>query len=97
MKSSMTKKEALSNYCMGLSGEAGELIDHIKKHLYHGHEFNPEYASKEIGDVLWYVAAIASELNLNLDEVAIENIEKLMERYPQGFNCEDSIKRVDIK
>jgi NTP pyrophosphatase (non-canonical NTP hydrolase) len=40
--------------------------------------------SKELGDVLWYVAQIATELDLDLDEIAAENLEKLLSRQRRG-------------
>lgn len=84
----------LVNFCFGLTGETGELIDHIKKHLFHGHPIDTDYAKKELGDTLWYVAALCTELNLSLGEVAEMNIDKLKARYPNGFSEQDSIDRV---
>jgi len=40
--------------------------------------------SKELGDVLWYVAQLASELGLELDEIAAQNLEKLFSRQERG-------------
>lgn len=88
---------ALANYSMGLAGEAGELIDMFKKSLFHGHAMDREEVIKELGDVMWYVSAIANEIDLDLDEVAERNVAKLRKRYPNGFNQADSIKRVDTK
>lgn len=84
----------LVNFCFGLTGESGELIDHVKKHLFHGHPIDRAYAKKELGDILWYVAALCTELNLSLGEVAEMNIDKLKARYPNGFSEQDSIDRV---
>lgn len=88
------KNQAIANYSMGIAGESGELIDHLKKHVFHGHELDKEYIKKELGDILWYVAAIASTLEIELDEVASKNIEKLLKRYPENFNHKASIERV---
>ena len=85
----------LSNYCMGLSGEAGEVVDYMKKVLHHGHEFDKGKLKKELGDVLWYLSAICSETNINLEDVAMGNVEKLKSRYPNGFDRNDSVNRVD--
>lgn len=94
----MNKSEfALANYCMGLTGEAGETVDMFKKHLFHGHDLNMDDVIKELGDVMWYISALANELGISLDEVAERNVAKLMKRYPNGFNQADSVKRVDIK
>ena len=73
---------------LGLAGEAGEVAEKIKKVLRDdGGEVLPEKKNeieKELGDVLWYVAQIASELGLELDVVAEKNIEKLYSRMERG-------------
>jgi len=79
--------------CMGLAGEAGELIDHIKKWVGHGHDLDKDYLSKELGDILWYVAEIATIAELDLDDVAKGNERKLRNRYPEGFSIERSVNR----
>lgn len=78
---------------LGVAGEAGEVVELIKKHVGHGHELPPdghelppELLKKELGDVLWYVAAIATLAGFSLDEVAQLNIAKLKARYPEGFS-----------
>ena len=78
---------------LGLAGESGEVIEHIKKVVGHGHVIDRELVKKELGDVLWYVAAIATLLDLPLGDVAFANIEKLKARYPKGFSEADSINR----
>jgi NTP pyrophosphatase (non-canonical NTP hydrolase) len=78
---------------MGLAGEAGEFVDLVKKHLYHGHPLDKEKAKKELGDVLWYVAFAAYALDLDLSTVGEANIAKLKARYPNGFSSEASLNR----
>ncbi|HDR8476328.1 TPA: nucleoside triphosphate pyrophosphohydrolase family protein [Bacillus cereus] len=92
-----TYEQNAINYAMGLCGEAGEVTDHIKKTVYHGHNLNEDEVEKELGDVLWYVAALAEIHHLDLNEIAEKNIHKLMKRFPNGFSEEDSKKRVDMK
>lgn len=79
--------------CMGLAGEAGEVIDYLKKWVGHGHDIDKEHVKKELGDVLWYVSEIATALGLNLQEIAMMNAEKLRKRYPEGFAVERSRNR----
>jgi len=79
---------------MGLSGETGELVDLLKKWVGHGHELNLDEVEKELGDILWYVAEIATTLELRLSEIAEKNERKLQERYPDGFSVERSRNRV---
>lgn len=87
---------AKANYGLGLTGEAGEVGDLIKKEVFHGHQEDREKVKKELGDVLHYLAGVADMYGWTLEQIATANIEKLMKRFPNGFNTEDSIKRVDV-
>lgn len=78
---------------MGLAGEAGEVVDYLKKVLGHGHPLDQDKVAKELGDVLWYVAEICSVLQLDMGEVAEANVKKLKKRYPDGFSKERSVNR----
>ena len=89
----LDKKDVLINGVMGLCGESGEAIDIVKKHLAQGHELNREALIKELGDIAWYLAETAYALDMPLEDVLARNIEKLMRRYPQGFDAEKSIRR----
>jgi NTP pyrophosphatase (non-canonical NTP hydrolase) len=85
---------AISNYAMGLAGESGEVVDLLKKWVHHGHTLDRDKLVKELGDVMWYVAAIATCCDdISLTEVCQKNIDKLMARYPEGFSRERSINR----
>src|SRR5699024_6123823 len=89
--------EQLSNYCMGLSGESGEVVDELKKVLFHGHDLNIDEIEKELGDVLWYVSAIATTLGIELNMIAHNNVDKLKARYPEGFSEKDSVARKELE
>lgn len=73
---------------LGLAGEAGEIAEKIKKILRDKNGVVDEEArkeiSKELGDVLWYVSQLATELNLSLEEIVSLNIEKLKSRKERG-------------
>lgn len=75
---------------LGLTGEAGEFADLIKKHVYHSHDLDKIKAAKELGDVLWYLALAAKRLGFGLDAIALMNVTKLEARYPEGFTVEAS-------
>ena len=89
----LDKKDVLINGVMGLCGESGEVIDIVKKHLAQGHELDKEKIIKELGDVAWYMAEIATVLGVELEDVLVQNIEKLKKRYPEGFSTEKSVNR----
>lgn len=76
----------LANLALGVAGEAGEVADLIKKQIFHYHDPDPDRLIEELGDVLWYVTALASTLSVPLDEVARRNVAKLRARYPAGFD-----------
>lgn len=83
------------NAVLGLNGEAGEIADHVKKAVFHGHTLDHVALAKELGDILWYVAQAATASGFGLDEIAAMNIEKLRKRYPEGFSSEASINRAE--
>ncbi len=73
---------------LGLVGEAGEVAEKIKKLIRDKDGIIDdgfrESVQKELGDVLWYLSQLATELGLNLDEIAQKNIEKLYSRLERG-------------
>ena len=78
---------------LGLAGETGEFANLVKKMTAHGHSFDPAPLKDELGDVLWYLAEAATAAGLSLNEIAQENVNKLLKRYPEGFSQENSINR----
>lgn len=85
--------EQLRNAAYGLNGEAGEVIDLLKKHEFQGHDLPDEKLIDECGDVLWYCALLADALGFTLEQVMNRNIDKLRKRYPDGFDKNRSINR----
>lgn len=81
------------NGCLGLAGETGELLDMIKKWVFHERLLDEDHAKKELGDVLWYCAEIAYSFGWELDEIMQMNVDKLKARYPEGFSTEMSNNR----
>lgn len=69
---------------LGLTGEAGEVADKVKKVIRdNGQQFTDERKleiAKEIGDVLWYCATLSRDLGFDLEQVAQMNVEKLRSR-----------------
>ena len=89
----LDKRDVLINSVMGLCGESGEAIDMVKKHLHQGHELDKTALAKELGDIAWYLAEAATALDMKLEDILRANIEKLKERYPEGFSSDRSIGR----
>ena len=67
----------LINGALGIAGEAGEVIELVKKHKYHGRDLDIDALAKELGDLLWYVAETASQAGVKLSDVAAQNVAKL--------------------
>lgn len=80
---------------LGLAGEAGEVADEIKKWYGHGKSHDYTKAVKELGDVLWYCASVCDDLGLQLGDVMTANIDKLKQRYPDGFSTAASVAKAD--
>lgn len=78
---------------LGITGEAGEVADLVKKHIFHGHDLDKEHLAKELGDVCWYLAVTADVIGYDFETILKMNIEKLRARYPDGFSSERSINR----
>jgi len=83
----LTQQQTLSMLAIGLGGEVGEVLEPIKKHLYHEKELNKEALLDEVGDVLWYLHGICIEIDYSLVEALQCNIKKLTARYPEGFDA----------
>lgn len=71
---------------LGLAGEVGTLLSEYKKHLRDGsaHLLFKEQVAEELGDLMWYVADVATKFDLDLDKIAVENLEKTQARWPGG-------------
>lgn len=89
----LSERDVLLNAAMGLCGEAGEVIDMMKKHLAQGHELDRDKFVDELGDVAWYLAEAATALGVDLESILQGNVDKLKARFPEGFASERSINR----
>jgi NTP pyrophosphatase (non-canonical NTP hydrolase) len=77
----------LTTAAIGMSAEAGEFTEIVKKMLFQGKpwtEENKEHLIVELGDVMWYMAQACIALGVRFDDVAIRNSMKLAARYPEG-------------
>lgn len=91
MKSERSHEECLSNFALGIAGEAGEVVELIKKHLHHGNPLNREDLTEEIGGLLWYVQALATQAGITLTDAMAYNQAQLEARHGgQSFKAERS-------
>lgn len=80
---------------LGISSEAGEIGDALKKHLMYGQDLDLENLKEEAGDLLWYISLLLDTIGSTFGEVMQQNVDKLKMRYPEGFTNEHAIKRLD--
>lgn len=85
----------IDNAVYGLCGEVGECVDRLKKVKFQGHPQDVDHLIYEMGDILWYLAEMATGAGLTLEDVAIANIRKLRQRYGERFDSEKSVNRTD--
>jgi NTP pyrophosphatase (non-canonical NTP hydrolase) len=83
----------------GMSAEAGEFTEVVKKILLQGKPYNEEnvfHLKRELGDICWYLAQACMSLDTNFEEILQMNYEKLSARYPEGsFDVYKSENRVE--
>ena len=91
--------ERLLTAAVGMSAEAGEFTEIVKKIVFQGKPVNQEnlfHLKRELGDIMWYVSQACLGLDISLEEVIQMNFEKLSARYPEGaFSIERSENRVE--
>jgi NTP pyrophosphatase (non-canonical NTP hydrolase) len=78
----LTDDQRLLDASAGLAEEAGEVLAHVRKHLFQGRPLDREAVTLELGDALWCLAIAADTLGITLAEVAQRNVEKLRSRFP---------------
>jgi NTP pyrophosphatase (non-canonical NTP hydrolase) len=90
--------ERLLTAAVGMSAEAGEFTEIVKKIVFQGKPVNEDnlfHLKRELGDIMWYVSQACIGLDITLEEVIQMNFEKLSARYPEGsFSIERSENRV---
>lgn len=92
----LNDKDRLEHALFGCMSELGEIAGIYQK-AHQGHKVYYGEVVKELGDLLWFCAELADCIEVNLDDVAKANIEKLKIRYPGGFTAKDSLERRDTR
>ena len=90
----LTKKGQEKHALHGLVGEIGELHSLYQK-VYQGHSFDGHHAMSELSDMMWFIAEYCTAMGWNLDDVMQYNIDKLIARYPDGFEADKSLHRAE--
>lgn len=91
----LDRQQMLIDAALGLTGEAGEVADLVKKANYQGHILDKDAVMKELGDVAWYIALACQGLGVTMQEVFQMNVDKLKKRYPDGFDAWMSRNRTE--
>lgn len=78
---------------IGMVTESGELADAFKKHIYYGKELDIINVAEEIGDTLWYIHNLCRLMDLDIEKIMQNNIDKLMKRFPEKFTTDNAINR----
>ena len=90
----LTSREQEMHALHGIVGEIGELHSLYQK-VYQGHSFDQHHAMSELSDMLWFIAEYCTAMGWNLDDVMQYNIDKLIARYPDGFETDKSLHRAE--
>jgi NTP pyrophosphatase (non-canonical NTP hydrolase) len=81
---------------VGVSGEAGELLDAVKKHCVYQKQIDLDNIKEEAGDILFYLTGLLNELDMSLEDCINANADKLSRRYASGrYSNEQAIARAD--
>lgn len=84
------KLARLADWGLGIGGEAGEVQELLKHHICHNAPLDKMKLAKELGDVIWYIAAIATTCDMELDDILHLNLAKLQHRYQYGYTQQAS-------
>jgi NTP pyrophosphatase (non-canonical NTP hydrolase) len=93
----LTPQQAhMLHMAVGVSGEAGELLDAVKKHCVYQKQIDLDNIKEEAGDILFYLTGLLNELDMSLEDCINANTEKLSRRYASGsYSNEQAIARAD--
>ena len=88
-------KVNLLHLALGISGEAGEIVDPIKKHFAYDQILDLENMIEELGDMEFYLEALRQELGISRETILAANIAKLQRRYEAGYSDKAAAERKD--
>ena len=92
-----SEKDEISHWVIGLTEEAGEVASLVKHKYYNNDEVSLERIAEELGDTLWYIAAICNGLHINMEKVAELNCAKLASRYNGEYSdCAVAMRHINM-
>lgn len=97
-ESSGVSPERLITAALGMCAEGGEFTEIVKKCVFQGKpmdEHTVYHMKRELGDIMWYISQACIALDTNIEEIIYMNIEKLENRYPDGFDSFRSENRIE--
>lgn len=94
-RSTATDEYNLNHAALGIAGEAGEVVDLVKKHVIYGKPLDRAKLIEELGDLLFYLDALVDDIGSSWDEIRDVNYNKLNARYPEGYSDKAAIERRD--
>ena len=92
----LTRQQMLHHALFEISSEVGEVHGIFQKEL-QGHPIDKDDLKSEIGDILWGICELCQVYGWSLNDVAQHNVDKLMKRYPDGFDSERSAHRPEYE
>lgn len=96
VKNLTPEQSNLWHMATGVSGEAGELLDAIKKHVIYQKPLDVENVKEELGDLLFYMSNLMQSVGLSFEEVLQHNVDKLSIRYSSGsYSNKQAQERAD--
>lgn len=90
-----TETEDMVHAVLGIAGEAGELVDAIKKTWIYNKPLDRENVVEELGDLNFYIMHLQNILNITDEEILSHNVNKLNERYANGYSDQAAQARAD--
>ncbi len=87
--------DGLTHAAIGIAGEAGEILDSVKKSWVYNQEINRGNLIEELGDLAFYMQAMCNLINVQPREIILANMAKLKNRYPMGYTDDAAAARAD--
>ena len=92
----LTPEQAeLLHAAIGLAGEAGELLDTVRKHIFDGQPLDRDNVKEEAGDIIFYLEALIQTMQTTVHEIITGNMAKLSKRYEAGYSDKAAQERAD--